>query len=61
MIGHSAALRVAAQVDVRTWWKFNETQYAEEFNDLFRDKTKTTLFWTQWAEGQWEPTGGLPD
>jgi hypothetical protein len=51
----------ARMVDVRTWWKMNESQYAAEFNDLFRDTTNTTLFWTQWAEGQWAPTGGLPD
>ena len=51
----------ARMVDVRTWWKMNESQYATEFNQLFRDTTNTTLFWTQWAEGEWAPTGGLPD
>lgn len=51
----------ARMVDVRTWWKFNESQYAIEFNRLFRDTTNTTLFWTQWGEGEWAPTGGLPN
>jgi hypothetical protein len=51
----------ARMVDPSTFWDFNTSRFVKDYAALFRDTTNTSLFWTQWAEGQWQPTGGLPN
>ena len=51
----------ARMVDPSTFWDFNTTRFVKDYAALFRDTTNTSLFWTQWAEGQWQPTAGLPN
>ena len=43
------------------FWDFNSSRFIADYASLFRDTTNTTLFWTQWAQGQWAPTGALPE
>jgi hypothetical protein len=51
----------ARMVNPTAFWTYNTSRFVADYASLFRDTTNTTLFWTQWAQGQWLPTGSLPD